>query len=131
MRVIKPGGRLVFTDQVPTGPISAAELAVRSTTSSAMNIPSGYNERLLGDVGFQLLRWKDMSATTAEIAERHCAARKAHADALRASEGDVVFEEQIDTAPLWGGSRANVAFHTWRSSPGSLSKPLTWLTPGL
>ena len=94
LRVIKPGGRLVFTDQVHTGPISAAELAARSTTSSAMRVPSGYNERLLGAVGFELLRWEDMSATTAEIAERHCAARKAHADALRASEGDVVFEEQ-------------------------------------
>ena len=59
-----------------------------------MKVPSGYNERLLGAVGFELLRWEDMSATTAEIAERHCVARKAHVDALRASEGDVVFEEQ-------------------------------------
>lgn len=94
LRVIKPGGRLVFTDQVITGPVSAAELAARSTGSSATNVPSGYNERLLRDLGFELVRSEDISATTTEIAQRHCVVREAHAEPLRASEGDEVFEKQ-------------------------------------
>jgi len=93
-RVIKHGGRLVFTDQVITGQLSVAEIVARSTRGSATLAPSGHNERLLGKVGFELLRREDMSATLAEIAHRHCAARAAHSDALRASEGDTVFEQQ-------------------------------------
>jgi hypothetical protein len=49
---------------------------------------------LLGEAGLKLLRCEDMTANLAEIARRHCAARAAHADALRASEGDTVFEAQ-------------------------------------
>jgi SAM-dependent methyltransferase len=93
-RVIKPGRRLVFTDQVITGPLSNAEITMRTPAGYWLLAPPGYNERLLGEVGFELLRYDDMTATLAKIARRHCAARAAHADALRASEGDMVFEEQ-------------------------------------
>jgi ubiquinone/menaquinone biosynthesis C-methylase UbiE len=93
-RILKPGGRLLFTDQVMTGPLSNAEIAMRTPSVWALLAPAGYNERLLKEAGFELLRCDDMTANLAEIARRHCAARAAHADALRASEGDRVFEEQ-------------------------------------
>jgi SAM-dependent methyltransferase len=93
-RVLKPGGRLLFTDQVITGPLSNAEMAMRTPFGYCLLAPAGYNERLLGEADFELLRCDDMTADLAEIARRHCAARAAHADALRAREGDRVFEEE-------------------------------------
>jgi ubiquinone/menaquinone biosynthesis C-methylase UbiE len=93
-RVLKPGGRLLFTDQVLTGPLSNVEMAMRVPGVYAQVAPSGYNERLLQQSGFALLRRDDLTADLADIARRHCAARAAHADALRASEGDTTFEEQ-------------------------------------
>jgi SAM-dependent methyltransferase len=93
-RILKAGGRLLFTDQVITGPLSNAEIAMRTPSVWTLLAPAGYNERLLGEAGFELLRCDDVTANLAEIARRHCTARAAHADALRASEGEEVFEEQ-------------------------------------
>ena len=93
-RVLKLGGRLLFTDQVITGPLSNAEMAMRAPRAPVSLVPSGYNERLLGETGFALLRSDDMTADLVEIARRHCEARAAHADALRTDEGDTIFEEQ-------------------------------------
>jgi SAM-dependent methyltransferase len=92
-RILKSGGRLLFTDQVITGPLSNVEIAMRGPSVWALLAPAGYNERQLKEAGFELLRCDDMSADLAEIARRHCAARAAHADALRAS-GRYGLEEQ-------------------------------------
>jgi hypothetical protein len=57
-------------------------------------VPPAYDEQLLAEVGLILLRREDTTASLAEIARRHCAARAAHAMALRALEGETAFEEQ-------------------------------------
>jgi SAM-dependent methyltransferase len=93
-RVLKPGGRLLFTSAVLTGPISNAELAARSLSVLVLLVPPGYDERLLGMVGLVLLRREDTTASLAEIARRHCAARAAHATALRTLEGEAAFAAQ-------------------------------------
>jgi ubiquinone/menaquinone biosynthesis C-methylase UbiE len=93
-RVLVPGGRLVFTDQVMTGPISNEEIAARTIGFYFLLAGPGYDERLLQEAGFKLLRHEDMTDRMHQIAERHCASRKAHADALRAAEGEEEFGMQ-------------------------------------
>jgi SAM-dependent methyltransferase len=93
-RVLKAGGRLLFTASVITGPISNVEIAVRTRNGYQLLHISGGHERLLEETGFALLRREDTSAEQAEIARRLCAARATHADALRAAQGDTVFEEE-------------------------------------
>ena len=47
-RVLKPGGRLLFTDPaILSGPVSNEELAVRSSNGYFLFTPSGEDERLL------------------------------------------------------------------------------------
>jgi SAM-dependent methyltransferase len=93
-RVLKPGGRLLFTDPALTGPISNIEMALRTPFKFFLFVPAGYNELLLGQLGFDLLRREDLTATLAGIASRHRVARAKHTDALRAIEGDEEFEMQ-------------------------------------
>ena len=90
-RLLKPGGRLLFTDQILTGPISNEEIALRFPVYCLLTTP-GYNERMLADASFELLHREDITATLAELARRHCLARQRHAEALRALEGDEVHE---------------------------------------
>jgi SAM-dependent methyltransferase len=93
-RVLKSGGRLLFTAHVITGPLSNVEVAMRASLGSFKLYPSGGHERLLEDTGFDLLRREDISADQAEIARRYCVARATHAEALRAAEGNTVFEKE-------------------------------------
>lgn len=94
-RVLKPGGWLLFTNQVLTGPISNAETAARTPLGYFLFVPDGYDEQQLSAASFQLVRRVDLTATFVHIAERHCAARVRHAEALRAVEGDEeVFEKE-------------------------------------
>ena len=93
-RVLVPDGRLLFTDQVMTGPISNEELAARTPGFYFLLTARGYDEQLLREAGFELLRSEDMTDGLHQLAERHCASRKAHADTLRAAEGEEEFEMQ-------------------------------------
>lgn len=93
-RVLKSGGRLFFTDQVITGPLSNEEFAERTLSGHVMLGPPGYNERVAGEAGFEILRTEDLTSRFQEIARRHCIARAARAAELRAAEGQDEFERQ-------------------------------------
>jgi hypothetical protein len=110
------GRAIALTDQVVTGLVSKDEMARRAPKIYAQFFQSGYNEQLLEQSGFELLRRDDLTADLAELARRHCAARAAHADALRASEGGTDFEEQNE---LPSSLPVSVVFRTSRFSPGS------------
>ena len=93
-RVLKSGGRLLFTDHVLTGAISNVELADRTPFGYFIVAPDGYNEKLLGQAGFHLLQRVDLTSPYIRIAERHCAARAANERAIRSVEDNEEFDRQ-------------------------------------
>jgi SAM-dependent methyltransferase len=94
-RVLKPGGRIAFTDPITvTGPLSNEETAIRSSLGFFLFVPPGYDERVIEEAGLDLLICEDSTENTAEIAGRWFAARSAREGALRQLEGDAVYEAQ-------------------------------------
>jgi SAM-dependent methyltransferase len=91
-RVLRPGGRMVFTDaMIVTGVVSQEEIAVRSSIGRYFFVPPGENERLIALAGFTLLAAEDVTSAAEAIAQRWRDAREQHRDALIAREGDANF----------------------------------------
>lgn len=94
-RVLKPGGRLLFTDPTTiTGPLSKQELATRSSIGSFLFVPADYDRRVILECGLRLLACEDVTANMAAVAERRGAARASRSVALRQLEGEETFEGQ-------------------------------------
>jgi SAM-dependent methyltransferase len=92
-RVLRPGGRVLFTDaMVLTGIVSHEELATRSSIGFYLFAPPGENERLLEAAGFTLLDAEDVTANAEAVARRWHDARERQADALVAREGRANFD---------------------------------------
>ena len=94
-RVLKPGGVLVFTDPiVGGGPLTATEIAIRSSIGFFLFVPPGTDERLLDDAGFDVSDVVDRTGNMANSARRRLIARQGHEADLRHVEGDETFEGQ-------------------------------------
>ncbi|HWU89807.1 MAG TPA: class I SAM-dependent methyltransferase, partial [Kofleriaceae bacterium] len=94
-RLLRPGGRLVFTDPiVVTGPVSHEELAIRSSIGFYLYVPRDLNERLLAESGFEIRTVADRTENMASVARRWHDARARRATALRELEGAQTFEGQ-------------------------------------
>ena len=92
-RVLKPGGRAMFTDPVVvTGLVSNEELAVRSSVGFFLFGPPGVNEQLIADAGLELVKRDDVTENTAAIAGRWHAARADDEEALVKVEGEERFK---------------------------------------
>ena len=92
-RLLKPDGRLLFTDPiVVTGLLSNEEAAVRSSIGYFLFAPPGEDERLLGEAGFDVLRTEDTTPRVAEVAKRWLDARVRYRADLVEDEGVVTFE---------------------------------------
>lgn len=94
-RLLKPGGRLLFTDPtVVTGPLTNAEVAVRTSSGFYLFVPRDYDERMIAQCGLQVVVCEDRTRNVAEIAERRAKARESRSSALRQVESDAAYENQ-------------------------------------
>ena len=94
-RLLKPGGRLLFTDPIiVTGPLTAAEIAIRSSIGFFLFVPQGYDEQVIATCGLRLLLEENVTQNMADLAVRRGAARAAHQQDLRRIEGDSTYEGQ-------------------------------------
>jgi SAM-dependent methyltransferase len=92
-RLLRPGGRLAFTDPVIiTGILDSNELAIRTSIGYFLFVPQGENERLLTAAGLNVLAVEDKTSELALVARRRCDARADRAPALREIEGDDTFQ---------------------------------------
>jgi len=92
-RVLRPGGRALFTDAlVMTGIVSHEEIATRSSIGFYVFVPPGENERLLEAAGFAVLAVEDVTHSTADISRRRHDARARHERALVEREGQQNFD---------------------------------------
>ena len=92
-RVLRPGGRAVFTDPVVINrPVTNDDLALRSSIGLFVFAPPGVNEDFIDTAGFNLMRWDDVTVNSALVAGRWLRARHHHRDALLELEGEERFE---------------------------------------
>ncbi|SRR5579864_7076231 len=94
-RLLKPGGRLLFTDATTvTGPLTNAEVVTRSSAGLYVFVPQGYDEGVIAQCGLRLLQCENVTENTAKVAEARRAARASRSDALREVEGDEAYQGQ-------------------------------------
>jgi SAM-dependent methyltransferase len=92
-RVLKPGGRVLFTDaMLVTGPITNEQLMTRSSIGVYLFLPPGENERLIREAGFSLSSSVDLTDKAAGISKRWHEARARREHDLLRIEGPVTFE---------------------------------------
>jgi 2-polyprenyl-3-methyl-5-hydroxy-6-metoxy-1,4-benzoquinol methylase len=94
-RLLKPGGRLLFTDPITvTGPLTNEEIAVRGSIGFFLFVPPDYDRTVIADCGLCLLVCEDVTANMAEMAERRGAARAARSHLLSEIEGAETYNGQ-------------------------------------
>ncbi|MEX5830227.1 class I SAM-dependent methyltransferase, partial [Ralstonia solanacearum] len=92
-RLLKPGGRFLYTDPtLVTGIVSKEEIMLRGTPGYFLYTPIGLNERLIAQAGLRLDMQADVTHSITELSERWQAAREKRSEALTAVEGDDAFE---------------------------------------
>jgi hypothetical protein len=77
-----------------TGPLTNAEIAVRSSSGLYLFVPHGYDDRIITQCGLRVVVCEDRTSNMAEIAERRRNARESRNSALRRIEGHAVYEKQ-------------------------------------
>ena len=92
-RVLRPGGRAVFTDPVViTGPVTNEELAQRSSIGLFLFVPGAFNEELIVKAGFKIVSQLDATENAALVSRRWREARQRFRDDLLRIEGEERFE---------------------------------------
>jgi ubiquinone/menaquinone biosynthesis C-methylase UbiE len=91
-RVLKPGGRMLFSDALLVGGmISAEEIATRSSIGVYFYSPPGENERLLEKARFSQICTRDTTENAARISKKWLDAREKRKDQLVTAEGTANF----------------------------------------
>jgi SAM-dependent methyltransferase len=91
-RILKPNGRLLFSDAlIVGGMVSHEELATRSLIGYYVFSPPGENVKLIEHAGFHLVRVSDTTAAAAAISKRWHDARNTRKTDLAEIEGEANF----------------------------------------
>ena len=92
-RVLKAGGRAVFTDPVVvTGPVTSEDLAQRSSIGLFVFVPRALNEELIVKAGFKIVSQLDATENAALVSRRWREARQRFRDDLVRIEGQDRFD---------------------------------------
>jgi SAM-dependent methyltransferase len=92
-RVLKPGGRMLFTDAlVITGLVSHEEIARRSSVGYYYYVSPGVNEKMIERAGFELISCDDLTSSAATVSRRWHDARANHREEMIRIEGESNFE---------------------------------------
>ena len=92
-RLLRPGGRLLFTDPVViTGQVTNEEIQARSSIGFFLFTPAGLNERLLAQSGLRVREVRDVTEAVATVSRRWSAARAERRSQLVRLEGEEEFE---------------------------------------
>jgi hypothetical protein len=87
--------KLSFTDPITlTGPLTNAEVAVRSSAGVYLFVPHEYDECVLAQCCLRLLVCEDVTANMAKVAEARRAARASKSTVLREIEGEQAYDGQ-------------------------------------
>jgi SAM-dependent methyltransferase len=93
-RVLRPRGRLLFTDPtIVTGILSNEEIATRSAIGYMLFTPLGEDERLIQEAGLTLLHTQDATDNSVVVSQRWYEARARRREELIQLEGEAVFEK--------------------------------------
>ncbi|KXK53966.1 MAG: UbiE/COQ5 methyltransferase [Chlorobi bacterium OLB5] len=93
-RVLKPGGRLVYTDPiVVSGILTNEEISIRSSIGFFLFVPAGFNEMLLKAAGFKKITSKDVTVSMAKISLKWFRAREKRKKLLLKTEDKTNFSE--------------------------------------
>ena len=118
-RLLKPGGRLLFTDPIVlTGPVTNREVAIRASIGLFVFVPAGLDETMLEQAGFEVERVEDRTQNMAVNAAGWLDARAKRESDLRAIEGETPsmasrgFSRPLPSSPGRSGSRA---WSYWRA----------------
>ncbi len=124
-RVLRPGGRLLFTDPiVVTGQLTNEEIRIRSSIGFFLFTPAGHNERLLERSGFVVREVRDVTDAVAEVSRKWRDARGKRRDALVRLEGEVGFADLqrfLDAVHTLSSERRLSRFMYLASKPRSLA----------
>jgi cyclopropane fatty-acyl-phospholipid synthase-like methyltransferase len=94
-RILKPGGRLVFTDPITiTGPLTNEEIGIRSSIGFFIFVPRGIDEQLLEQAGFDIVQVEDRTQNMATMASNWLKARENYASELKEIEGADTYSGQ-------------------------------------
>jgi SAM-dependent methyltransferase len=102
-RVLKPSGRLLFTDPTTlTGALTNAEIEARTSAGFYLFVPQSYDERIIAQCGLQLLVCEDVTPNMSKVAEARWSARASRSAALRQIEGEAEYERQQEFLAVAG-----------------------------
>jgi cyclopropane fatty-acyl-phospholipid synthase-like methyltransferase len=108
-RVLKKGGRLLFTDAVViTGILTNEEIAIRSSLGFFLFVPNGENERLLKEAGFQEIITRDVTNNIIFTSRKWHDAREKRKPGLVKFEGEEKFhgiQSFLETTHLLSADR--------------------------